>query len=91
MATFSATIKDELTGITLLEDFEVEIVGYADGYDLVIDDVRTEGQSMFKGDNVTQSLACRIASQAEVDDELREEFGVKRWDVAAQRAELGTW
>ena len=91
MATFYATIKDELTGITILEDFEVEIVGHADGYGLVIEDVRAEGKSMFKGDNITQSLASRIASLAEDDDELHAQFNVPAWDTAAQRRELGTW
>ena len=91
MATFYATITDELTGITILEDFEVEIVGHADGYDLVINDVLAEGKSMFKGDAISQALAAKIANQAEDDDELHAKFNVPAWDTAAQRRELGTW
>ena len=92
MALFYATIKCPITGITLLEDFEVEIEAEVyDTYWLQINDVLAEGKSMFKGDNITQALAMRIASQAEDDDALHEHFGVKPWDTAAKRKELGTW
>lgn len=92
MALYYATIKDEITGITILEDFECEIEAEVyDTYTLQINDVLAEGKSMFKGDAITQALASRIAAQAEDDDELHEHFGVRAWDIAAQRAELGTW
>ena len=92
MALFYATIKCEITGITLLEDFECEIEAEVyDTYTLQINDVLAEGKSMFKGDEITKALASRIAAQAEDNEALHEHFGVKAWDTAAQRKELGTW
>lgn len=92
MALYYATIKDELTGVVLIEDLECEIEAeVSDTYRLSINDVLVDGVSLFKGDKFSQALACRIASQVEDDDALLAHFGVAAYGVAAQRAELGTW
>lgn len=73
---FSHTLTDEKLGLSIAYDIEVEVelsVELDAGVPTVtVDGVYLDGQNLFTGTALTQSIAAEIANAAEDDDDLCE-------------------
>lgn len=92
MFEFTARIEDPITGALLIEELPCQIDAHVDAHgEVQIDDITVDGVSLYRGSPLSGEVAGQVVDQVMQSSEFLESIGAPAWDIAAQRAELGTW